>query len=152
MLLVAMTGLAVSCANYSSAPTGGPKDVAPPVLLKAEPPQGTVGFTHDKITLTFDEFVVLQNTDKIIVSPPLEKISYSSNLKTVTVLIEDSLAEEETYSINFKDAVGDLHESTPLRDFTYVFSTGKTIDSGFLSGIVLDAFDTKPVKERSPHP
>ena len=149
MLLVAMTGLAVSCANYSSAPTGGPKDVAPPVLLKAEPPQGTVGFTHDKITLTFDEFVVLQNTDKIIVSPPLEKISYSSNLKTVTVLIEDSLAEEETYSINFKDAVGDLHESTPLRDFTYVFSTGKTIDSGFLSGIVLDAFDNKPVKEAS---
>lgn len=148
-MLMATLGMAVSCANYSSAPTGGPKDLAPPVLLKADPPQGTVGFTHDKITLTFDEFVVLQNTDKIIVSPPLEKISYSSNLKTVTVLIEDSLAEGETYSINFKDAVGDLHESTPLRDFTYVFSTGKTIDSGFLSGILFDAFDNKPVKEAS---
>lgn len=149
MMLMATLGMAVSCANYSSAPTGGPKDLAPPVLLKADPPQGTVGFTHDKIILTFDEFVVLQNTDKIIVSPPLEKISYSSNLKTVTVLIEDSLAEGETYSINFKDAVGDLHESTPLRDFTYVFSTGKTIDSGFLSGILFDAFDNKPVKEAS---
>lgn len=148
-MLMATLAMAVSCANYSSAPTGGPKDLAPPVLLKADPPQGTVGFTHDKIILTFDEFVVLQNTDKIIVSPPLEKISYSSNLKTVTVLIEDSLSEGETYSINFKDAVGDLHESTPLRDFTYVFSTGKTIDSGFLSGILFDAFDNKPVKEAS---
>lgn len=148
-IILVMIGWAVSCANYSTAPTGGPKDLAPPVLVKADPPQGTVGFTHDKITLAFDEFVVLQNTDKIIVSPPLEKISYSSNLKTVTVLIEDSLAEGETYSINFRNAVGDLHESTPLRDFTYVFSTGKTIDSGFLSGILLDAFDNKPVKEAS---
>lgn len=149
MLFLALGGVAVSCANYGSAPTGGPQDLAPPVLVNAEPPQGTVGFTHDKITLSFDEYIVLQNTDKILVSPPLEKVSYNSNLKTVTVLIEDSLAASQTYSINFKDAVGDLHESTPLRDFTYVFSTGKTIDSGFLSGVLLDAFDNKPVKEAS---
>lgn len=142
--------LAVSaCARMGTAPTGGPKDLAPPVLLKSLPQEGSTYFDSKTITLEFDEYVVLQNTDKIITSPVISKISYEGNLKKVTVRIEDSLQPDQTYSINFKNAIGDLHESTPLRDYTYYFSTGDVIDSGAMSGQVLDAFTLQPVKESS---
>lgn len=139
----------VACARIGSAPTGGPQDLAPPVLLKALPQEGSTNFDAREITLDFDEYIVLQNTDKIVASPAISKISYQANLKRLFIRIEDSLQKDKTYSINFKDAIGDLHESTPLRDYTYYFSTGNSIDSGRLSGLVLDAFSLAPVKEAS---
>ena len=138
-----------ACARVGSAPTGGPKDLAPPVLLKALPQEGNTGFDAKEITLDFDEYIVLKNTDKIVTSPVLSQISYQANLKRLTVRIEDTLQENQTYSINFKDAIGDLHESTPLLDYTYYFSTGNRIDSGRLAGLVLDAFSLAPVREAS---
>ena len=145
--------LVSSCARYGTAPTGGPKDLAPPVLTKALPEEGSVNVNPNEdsrqIVLEFDEYVVLQNIEKIVVSPPLSKISYRSNLKKVTVLIEDSLQAGTTYSINFKNAIGDLHESTPLSNYKYFFSTGPVIDSGRIAGMIRDAFTLKPVSEAS---
>lgn len=138
-----------ACARVGTAPTGGPKDLAPPVLLKALPQEGSTGFGAKEITLDFDEYIVLKNTDKIVTSPAISQISYQANLKRLFIRIEDTLRENQTYSINFKDAIGDLHESTPLRDYTYYFSTGSSIDSGRLMGQVLDAFSLAPVKEAS---
>lgn len=138
-----------ACARVGTAPTGGPKDLAPPVLLKALPQEGSTGFDAKEITLDFDEYIVLKNTDKIVTSPVISQISYQANLKRLFIRIEDTLQENQTYSINFKDAIGDLHESTPLRDYTYYFSTGSSIDSGRLVGQVLDAFSLAPVKEAS---
>lgn len=147
-LLLVAVGFS-ACARMGAAPTGGPKDLAPPVLLKSLPQEGSTGFDAKTVTLDFDEYIVLQNTDKIVVSPPLSKISYQGNLKRITILIEDTLQPDQTYSINFKDAIGDLHESTPLRNYTYYFSTGEKIDSGRISGQVLDAFTLQPIKEAS---
>lgn len=144
--LVWMAMLA-ACARYGQGPTGGPADLLPPVLVKAQPAEGSTEFAQTAIRLGFDEFVVLQNTDKIIVSPLLTKISYETNLREVIVTISDTLLPDKTYTINFKDAIGDLHESTPLRNYTYVFSTGKTIDSGRIGGAVKDALTLSPVSE-----
>lgn len=137
--------LSVSCARYSQAPGGGPKDLIPPMLVSSLPRQGCTDFTGNEIRLAFDEYVVLQGTENIITSPPLTRVSYTSNLKEVLVSVEDTLKPDQTYSINFKDAVGDLHESTPLRNFTFVFSTGRKIDSGRICGVLRDAVDLKPV-------
>ncbi|MCM1040886.1 MAG: Ig-like domain-containing protein [Bacteroides sp.] len=148
-LLAVGTVFLAACARIGSAPTGGPPDLAPPVLLKALPQEGCTEFSQQDITLDFDEYIVLQNTDKIVTSPAISKISYRANLKRLYIKIEDTLLENRTYSIDFKDAIGDLHESTPLRNYTYYFSTGKRIDSGRLAGRVLDAFGLTPVKEAS---
>lgn len=141
-----------ACARYGSAPTGGPVDLAPPVLLSALPPEGDTGVALNgptEILLNFDEYVVLNATDKIVVSPLLSKVSYMGHLKQVRVTIEDTLLPGKTYSINFNDAIGDLHESTPLSGYTYFFSTGSKVDSGRIDGIVRDAFDLKPVPSAS---
>lgn len=139
--------LMFSCAKYGTGPTGGPQDVAPPRLVKSLPANGKTRFAQQKIYLGFDEYVSLNSTEKIVVSPLLKQVSYESNLKDVIVSITDTLSPDMTYSINFKDAIGDFHESTPIRDYTFVFSTGETIDSGRVSGKVVDALEHKPVQD-----
>lgn len=145
-VLAVLTAL-TSCANPGGAPGGGPKDMTPPVLLVAEPPQGTVGFQDRVVTMEFDEFIELREQDKIYTSPVLGQVNYSSNLKKLKVEIDDTLRPDYTYTIRFGNSVVDLHESNPIPDFHYVFSTGPTIDSMYMNGRVIKAVDYKPEKE-----
>ena len=152
VMALGLLAVMASCARYGAGPTGGPKDLAPPILLSALPPEGDT--VHDmngptEIVLNFDEYVVLSETDKIVTSPPLSKVSYTGNLKQVKVVIEDTLLRDRTYSINFNNAIGDLHESTPLQGYTYFFSTGSKVDSGRIDGIIKDAFTLAPVASAS---
>lgn len=136
--------LLTACADYSGSPGGGPQDVLPPVLLTSTPPQGQTDFKSPLITMDFDEFVELREQDKIYASPVLNKIYYSYALKKVKVEIEDTLRPDYTYTIRFENSLVDLHEGNPIRDFHYAFSTGGTIDSGFIEGRVVKAVDYKP--------
>ena len=47
----------LSCAKINS-PSGGPKDLDAPVILKSQPENSTVMFTGKSFEVTFDEFVV----------------------------------------------------------------------------------------------
>ena len=145
-VLAALTAL-TSCANPGGAPGGGPKDMTPPVLLVAEPPQGTVDFQAKVVTMDFDEFIELREQDKIYASPVLSQVTYSSNLKKLKVEIDDTLRPDYTYTIRFGNSVVDMHEYNPIPDFHYVFSTGATIDSTYMAGRVLKAVDYKPEKD-----
>lgn len=144
-VLAALTAL-TSCANPAGAPGGGPKDMMPPVLLVAQPPQGTVDFQDKVVTMEFDEFIELRNQDKIYASPVLNQVNYSSNLKKLKVEIDDTLRPDYTYTIRFGNSVVDLHEANPVPDFHYVFSTGTEIDSMYVNGRVIKAVDYKPEK------
>lgn len=140
LILAALT----ACANISGAPGGGPKDVLPPVLLAARPPQAAVDFQGGVVTMEFDEFIELREQDKIYASPVIKDVNYSYMLKKVTVDIADTLRPDYTYTIHFGRSLVDLHEANPIPDFHYVFSTGRTIDSMFLEGRVVKAVDYKP--------
>ncbi len=148
MILNALAALLAltSCANPSGAPGGGPKDMTPPALLVAQPPQGTVYFQDKVVTMEFDEFIELRDQDKIYASPVLSQVVYSSNLKKLKVEIDDTLRPDYTYTIRFGNSVVDLHESNPIPDFHYVFSTGDVIDSMYMEGRVVKAVDYKPEK------
>jgi hypothetical protein len=127
-----------SCANIIP-PGGGPRDSLPPVLIHAEPKDSSLHFTANKITLTFDEYVQIdaQALQSIITSPnPVQQPFAQSHLQTVTVRLKDSLAPNTTYSINFANAIKDVNEGNPYKNFTYVFSTGNSIANGELSGNV----------------
>jgi hypothetical protein len=126
------------CANIIP-PTGGPKDSLPPVLVNSVPKDSTTNFNAQKIVLTFDEYVELdQNlTQDFIVSPNPENIPLVENkLRTVTVKLKDSLKPNTTYSIDFGNSLKDVNEGNVLKNFTYVFATGKNIDNGTISGKV----------------
>ena len=128
------------CAQIG-APTGGPKDSIPPRLVSASPKLNSTNVTGNKITLNFNEYVNLKETQSnVLISPfPKKAPSIDYKLKTVTVKLKDSLLPNTTYSINFGDAIIDNNEGNPLKDFTYVFSTGANLDSLTLTGKVLIA-------------
>jgi hypothetical protein len=95
--------------------------------------------------MNFDEYVTLQNiNENLIVSPTIKNTpQVDARLRVVTVRIKDSLDPNTTYSLNFGTALRDVNESNILKDFTYVFSTGKTIDNYAYSGKVLLAENGK---------
>ncbi len=135
--IIEIQGL-TSCANIVP-PNGGPRDSLAPVLIKAVPIDSALHFNANKITLTFNEYVQLdqQLQQSIITSPnPVQAPFVQSKLQTVTVRLKDSLQPNTTYSINFGKAIKDVNEGNPYKNFTYVFSTGNSIANGELSGKV----------------
>ena len=127
-----------SCANIIP-PEGGPKDTLPPVLIKAEPGDSTLNFNSGKITLTFNEYVLLDNnwSQNVIVSPNPENMpSIQGKLQTVTVKLKDSLKPNTTYAVNFGNSIKDVNEGNVYKQFTYVFSTGPSLSSGKINGNV----------------
>lgn len=133
------------CARKGT-PTGGPKDVTPPVLLRAEPENMSTNFEGKKIRLYFDELVKLEKVqEQLIVSPPLKYQPLLSPQgganKFVEIVIQDTLKENTTYTINFGQSIVDNNEGNPNPFLTYVFSTGDYIDSLELQGVVKDAFN-----------
>jgi hypothetical protein len=135
------------CANPVS-PTGGPRDEDPPVLLKAVPPVYTTNFAEDQIRLTFDEFIELKNINQqLIISPPMETMpDFRIRGKTLLIDLSDDLKENTTYTIYFGNAITDLTENNPQRDFQYVFATGDVLDSLTLRGTIAGAYDNNPSK------
>ncbi len=133
------------CANVM-APTGGPKDITPPKIVEAVPPNHSTRFTGTQFSLTFDEYVHLDKINQqLLISPPMAKMpDFKLKRKTLIVRFKEPLKPHTTYSVFFGDAIQDVDENNPLHDFTYVFSTGSTIDSMSLRGRVLGAEDLKP--------
>ncbi|MGB3949212.1 MAG: Ig-like domain-containing protein [Bacteroidia bacterium] len=138
-----------SCAQIV-APTGGKLDKEAPKPLKYEPLNGTTNFSSKSISISFDEFIQLKDlNNQLIISPPLQ---YIPDIKTKNkeLIIEfdkkEQLKPNTTYSISMGNAIQDIHESTPITNFSYHFSTGTTIDSMKISGKVESAFDTKAEK------
>lgn len=133
------------CANIIP-PNGGPRDSLPPELINATPPDSTRNFNGNRIVLTFNEYVKLDNAfQNVLFSPTLENTPIPQERgKTVTLRFRDSLAPNTTYIINFGDAIKDINEGNTARNFTYVFSTGRYIDSLELNGKIIIAQTGKP--------
>lgn len=133
------------CANVVS-PTGGPKDTVPPIVLQSRPENQATNFSDKEIHITFDEYVTLNNpNNNILISPPLENNpEYKLSGKSLIIKFKEPLKPETTYSMNFGEAIKDLHEGNVFRDYSFVFSTGENIDTLTLEGKVLQAADHKP--------
>ena len=142
-LLLLMT---VKCAKRAS-PTGGPRDSIPPVLVNATPKLNTTFFDKEGFTLTFDEYVTLKDVSKqLIVSPPLSSSQYkvyptTGASKKISLVLNDSLMDNTTYTFNFGESIIDFNEGNPTPFLTYTLSTGATIDSLYIKGKVTDAFE-----------
>jgi len=142
-----------NCARVGR-PSGGKKDVLPPISISASPDFNTLNFKEEKITILFNEYIKLKELNKqLIISPPMK---YSPEIspqgypaKKITIKIKDTLKESTTYTFNFGNAIIDNSEGNPLKRFKYLFSTGDYIDSLYTSGTVKDAFSDKDLKNIS---
>ena len=140
-----------SCATPTT-PTGGPRDENPPVIDTAlSTPNLQTKFLKQDISLTFNEWVMLEDVfNQVIISPPLQyKPEIYIKKKSVIIAWDDreTLRENVTYTFNFGESVKDLTEKNPAEKLRFVFSTGDFIDSLTLSGKVIDATDGKPLEK-----
>jgi uncharacterized protein (DUF2141 family) len=140
LLLVALW----QCARRGT-PSGGDKDITPPVLLEATPKNLSTNFSKKSIRLKFDEFIKLEDVqNQLVISPPLKYIPeikpQGGTSKFIEITFRDTLRENTTYTINFGQSIVDNNEGNPNRFLTYVFSTGDYIDSLSLSGAIKDAY------------
>ncbi|WP_095953934.1 Ig-like domain-containing protein [Flavobacterium sp. ACN6] len=134
----------ISCAKRGSI-TGGLKDTLAPVLVSSFPENYSTNFKGNTITLNFDEYIKLKNTNKqLIISPPFKNeplITPQTVSKFIKIEIRDTLLPNTTYSLNFGQAIQDNNEGNALNQFKYVFSTGSHIDSLKLNGRIKDSYE-----------
>ncbi|MBP1639822.1 MAG: hypothetical protein H6Q17_1405 [Bacteroidetes bacterium] len=139
--------LLVACANRGTGPTGGPKDVTPPVLERSVPALEQINVKDRHVDLYFDELIQLTNpTEKVVISPAqIEPASIKAIGKRVSIVLNDSLKLNTTYTIDFGDALADNNEKNVLHNFAFSFSTGASIDTMQIAGTVLDAHTLDPM-------
>lgn len=147
LLVAALAAICAACASIGR-PQGGPKDTTPPVLVRSNPASQERNVSRNTISLFFDENVQLQDAfNKVIVSPvQINSPVVSSNGRRVTVELKDTLLPNTTYTIDFGDAIKDLNEGNILDGYTHAFSTGDSIDSLRIAGIVLEARTLEPAQ------
>src|SRR5687767_2403034 len=96
-LLYSLVTFNTGCAQIS-APTGGVKDTIPPVLIKASPANGTLNFQGNRIVLTFNEYIAVQDVQQNVMVSPFQKnnpvINY--NFRTVNIRFRDTLLPNTT--------------------------------------------------------
>ena len=139
-----------SCANTTQAPTGGLKDTLPPLIIDINPLPGAVGVPVSvaKIIFRFDEYVNIKNPKNIFLSPPQAKPPKARiKDKFLVVQFEEPLDSNTTYTLNLTNALADNNEGNMFPGYTYVFSTGPSIDSLLICGVVQDCNTLRPVKE-----
>lgn len=146
--IIAMAILLYQCANPVS-PGGGPRDTLPPQVLSSTPPNNSVFFDKQKISITFDEFVKLKNPNQqVLISPPLvNRPEYKLKGKSLVIELDEVFMPNTTYTIFFGNAIVDIAEENPLANYLYSFSTGSYIDSLAIAGEVVNAFDLVPLEE-----
>ena len=137
----------LGCANRGIGPQGGPKDSIPPVPLRSDPEVGAVDFHGNRIEVTFDEYIQLDNlAANLLMSPPQQNPpDVKARGKKLIVQFQDSLRDSTTYTIDFGDAVCDFREKVPLHGYSFYFSTGSEIDTLETRGRVYDAENLNPL-------
>lgn len=137
------------CAQVGSL-TGGKRDADPPKLLLATPALQTTNFNSGVIVLKFDEFVQVRDlNNQLMISPKLKtKPEIEANGKKIIIKVKkEELLPNTTYRFYFGKAICDMHEANPLTNFSYIFSTGASIDSLKIKGEVISAFQKQKEKD-----
>ena len=134
------------CAQVVS-PTGGKKDSIAPKLVESIPLNKTLNFKENSIELLFDEYVIVDNiTQKLIITPEADNpYAYKLNGKSVVLNFKKKFQDSTTYTLNFGDAIKDYAEKNPAKNLKMVFSTGPSLDSGRVYGVVKDIKTNKPI-------
>lgn len=123
-------------------PTGGEKDNLAPEIIpeKTFPANGTVNFTGEKISISFDEYITVRSQQVIITPALAKKPTIKAKGKRLEIIFQEPLTPNTTYTINLSGAITDITENNLTQNMQYVMSTGPFLDSLGISGKVVDAY------------
>lgn len=118
---------------------GGPRDEDPPKVIDMNPKDQSLNTKPEKITITFDEYIKLDNATKnILITPRINKdeVIITANKNMLVIELNQELEDSTTYVFNFQKSIQDLSEGNPAEHLKLVFSTGESIDSLSFTGSV----------------
>ncbi len=148
LLLVVIAAVFIAACASMGRPEGGPIDETPPRFVRSNPAPGSRNVNVDRITIMFDENVQVKDVmTKVVVSPPQSSMPKVTAVgRGVRIELVDTLLPNTTYTVDFTDAISDLNEDNALDGFAFDFSTGSTIDSLCISGMVFEAETLEPAQ------
>ncbi len=137
--IACLTVVLLSCAKQAP-PPGGPEDKTPPEIVASIPKNGSTDVSlKPEIVLSFSERMNREKIgEAVFVSPPPDggiRLDWSGD--NLEIKIVDSLVDDRTYIVTVGSSATDAHNNRLMRSFMLAFSTGATIDSGSVSGMVV---------------
>ena len=146
LFLLSLPVLLQNCAQVAS-PPGGKKDTLAPKLVESTPKNRQLNFQGKTIELLFDEYVAAENLQQKLLITPQDTNPYTVRLlpQGLRLIFNENFKPNTTYTISFADAIRDVTERNIAENPKLVFSTGPTIDSLRIGGIILDADSKLPV-------
>lgn len=139
--------LLTSCAHVVPL-TGGKLPERAPKIVYQYPAHKATNIPVDtkKIILKFDTYIKCSNPQKeFFISPPiLPAPDIQVKAKSIEIKLKSPLLPNTCYTIQTNGTIQEYYSNTPLPSQNFVFSTGNTIDTLTLSGIVKDEWQ-KPL-------
>lgn len=129
--------------------TGGEKDTVAPQVIAAKtiPADKSTNFSGKSISMTFDEFIQVNNPQQTLVMVPKHaRPSISISKKTATIEWKEDLQENTTYVLYLNGTIEDVAEGNDSL-IAYAFSTGDFVDSLRYSVKVEDAYSNLPLQD-----
>ncbi len=118
-------------------PSGGPPDTTPPEIIKTYPKNGSVNFKDNYVEIEFSEYVDKRSVQEAIyISPYIEgEIQYKWSGRKLKIIFPTQLKNNTTYVLTFGTEIKDLNAGNKMKEsFTLAFSTGSSIDHGYIEG------------------
>jgi len=150
LIIVGFACIAYNCAQVVPL-TGGAKDTKHPELVSVVPANKSTNVqpSATKIIFKFNEMITAPTaSQKLIINPLTNELpDISVRGKILTVEFTKELQQNTTYFLQFGNSVTDIHENNPFPNLTYIFSTGPSIDTSFITGQVIYALSQKPATD-----
>ncbi|MFH0919831.1 MAG: Ig-like domain-containing protein [Fibrobacterota bacterium] len=139
-LLLATAGLLLTRCATRGTPGGGPEDKAPPIMESTEPANNALNVPCDaRIRVTFSKWIAPdQIIQKCFVSPAHPAMKAEVSGRTLTLVPAGPLLDSTTYVVTVGTEVQDFRGNRLAQAVALSFSTGATLDSGSITGSVLD--------------
>lgn len=114
--------------------SGGPDDTTPPEVSEVYPENNTLNFRENTIKLKFSEYLDKASVIENIRISPKAKMDFSWSGKTLKIKLLEPLKPNTTYCLSIEAGYKDLSGNPPHSTQSFIFSTGSSIDSAYISG------------------
>ncbi len=124
-----------------TAPTGGPPDRTPPVIVDTYPDVETTNFTGDEVRFEFSKFPDRASVRRNITIEPNLGIQFDVSFSRRTAIVEFDrpLPENTTIIVVMGSEASDTRNNEMSSSFSLAFSTGPVIDDGNVTARLRDA-------------
>ena len=138
LTLLALAPVLISGCARVGAPTGGPADSTPPVVVLTEPENAATGVGRDTgIRIEFSEEMNRRSVERgFSIEPDIELKNLRWDDAVLVATPDAELPDSTTFVVGIAESAEDYHGVAMETPLVLMFSTGGTLDTGVISGAV----------------